>query len=256
MVMAYKKTGFTLVELLVVISIIALLVSIVLPALSKARSATRDVMCKSQLKQFGVINRIWVDEHDGLGFPDNWYVNTEVAALTGCVVIDEATSAISSDYSTKKFRLEGNSFYRCPDDNRVAFARKKVTSYGMNINLTLLSYRSGLIRPNNENNYIYKDFYKIKFDSFRNQSNRVFMMDHESVLVEPYTNFDPQKNYMTLYLPANTRWHRNREGHYRKANMLMLDGHVVPETDEFNNGDYWSEYFLISNRKINYSNIP
>ena len=56
---------FTLVELLVVVAIISILTSILMPSLSKARSKSRAVVCKSNLKQVGLANALYMDNNDG-----------------------------------------------------------------------------------------------------------------------------------------------------------------------------------------------
>ena len=60
-----KKKGFTLVELLVVISIIALLLAILMPSLQKAREQAKLVVCGSNLHQWGVVCFNFAADHDG-----------------------------------------------------------------------------------------------------------------------------------------------------------------------------------------------
>ena len=64
------KDGFTLVELLVVISIIAMLVAILLPALNKARKQAQRVSCMSNVRQVGLACFTYAAENDG-HFPRN-----------------------------------------------------------------------------------------------------------------------------------------------------------------------------------------
>src|SRR6188474_2278633 len=80
-------TGFTLLELLVTVSIIALLAALLLPAVIQSRAATRRTACLSNLRQWALAVRMYSDAHHGrlpyrgqgiqptsqLASPDDWF---------------------------------------------------------------------------------------------------------------------------------------------------------------------------------------
>lgn len=87
------KKGFTLIELLVVISIIALLLAILMPALGKVKEKAREVVCRSNLKQWGMVFLLYTQDnsdkfyrawrsttvgHEWIGVTRDYYQNPKI----------------------------------------------------------------------------------------------------------------------------------------------------------------------------------
>jgi|GEM_PF-1925658 prepilin-type N-terminal cleavage/methylation domain len=62
---AYPRSGFTLIELLTVIAIIGILAAITLPVVGNVRASARTAKCISNLRQWGVATRLYVEENKG-----------------------------------------------------------------------------------------------------------------------------------------------------------------------------------------------
>ena len=60
-----NRSGFTLIELLVVVAIIGMLISLVMPSLSRVRETARSAGCRSHLRQLGVAYMLYVGDHEG-----------------------------------------------------------------------------------------------------------------------------------------------------------------------------------------------
>ena len=121
----YRRLGFTLVELLVVIAIIALLIGILLPALSRAREAANTVKCSANLHSIGIGMADYLANFKGTFPPSNYYKGLAFDSVTGQVPTAPSDGYVhwsSFLYSRKDLlgtdapfqSTEGWDAFRCP----------------------------------------------------------------------------------------------------------------------------------------------
>jgi type II secretory pathway pseudopilin PulG len=107
------RSGFTIIELLVIMIISVILAALLLPATARARGESQSVVCRSNLRQLGTALRMYLDDSDGV------YPYSSSFPATNPEGISHWFDALALNIPNAKW---GEGVFKCPVYRGVAFA--------------------------------------------------------------------------------------------------------------------------------------
>jgi prepilin-type N-terminal cleavage/methylation domain-containing protein len=110
----HSGRGFTLVELLVVIGIIALLISILLPSLNKARESAKAIACASNLRQLANAVQLYMNDNKGVLPIGCLALNTSGANVVWDTLL---TKYVGKECTNPYVNNTPPAVFKCPNDN-------------------------------------------------------------------------------------------------------------------------------------------
>lgn len=224
--------NFTLLELLITIAILAIIVSLLLPALGKARGKAHSITCTNNIKQLGFANFSYSSDFDGFDvrhkgnkWSPGWYQNAQLYTYYGINRASIEDPARPLQTKDEKGRVLPRSMI-CPDKPMVPPSEDgKYLLYVYGKNAEGL-YR---LRPEDAQKKIGGGewYYIYNYGRLKNPSNKYHHIESVSTNRSGSWNLERDAASSTIRFLTTDGVHFIHNG---RANALMFDGHVEAHT--------------------------